>query len=277
MENAINFLPLQPEFEIKTVYYTEFQERDVRTKSTLLYYQFKMNENSSDSISVIPDGCIDILFCCNQQNPSANVCGSVLEKKSINLQANHEYFGVRFFPNQDTKNMKYSLKDIINREVPLADMISIDKNIVEEIINKQGFYNKIDSFKQIVKNNLFIDDSSSSIIRYALNRIYDLKGNIPVNQLAEETGYSARYIRKKFKDNIGISPKLFSQILRFQYSLFLLMKNNQYSVSDIIDVNGYYDQAHLINEFKRFGYLSPKKLITFKQTVYREPLIYTRK
>jgi AraC-like DNA-binding protein len=255
-----SFLPLQPEFEMKTAYYNELHERDVQTKSSLLFYQFKMNENFSDSISVIPDGCIDILFCCDQQKPSANVCGSVLQSKSINLEANHEYFGVRFLPNQDTKKMKFSLKDMINQEVPLVDMISLNENIVEEIIDKQDFFEKITLFKQMVKSSIFTDDTSPSIINYALNRIYDQKGNISISQLADETGYSSRYIRKKFEDNIGISPKLFSQIVRFQYSLFMLIKNNKYSISDIINENGYYDQAHLINEFKKFGYMSPNKL-----------------
>lgn len=258
--NKISFLPLQPEFEVKTDYYSEFQEKDTHTKSTMLFYQFKMNENFSDSISVIPDGCIDILFSCNHEKPSANVCGSVLQRKSISLQADHEYFGVRFLPNQETKNMRYSLKETVDREVPLADMISIDESIVSEIIYKQGFHEKIALFKQMIKSNIFSEDSSPTIIKYSLNRIYARKGNISINQLAEETGYSARYIRKKFEDNIGISPKLFSQIVRFQYSLFMLIKNNKYSISDIINENGYYDQAHLINEFKKFGYLSPNKL-----------------
>lgn len=258
--NINRFLPLQPEFEMKTDYYIEHMEQEDNNNSTILFYQFKMNENLSESLSVIPDGCIDILFRCDQKNPSAHVCGSVLERKTINLQENYEYFGVRFLPNQETQKMKYSLKEMIDREVPLVEMASIDENILNEIINHQNFYDKISLFKKMIKNNIFSSDSSPSIIQYALNKIYSLKGNININQLAEETGYSSRYLRKQFEDHIGISPKLFSQIVRFQYSLFMLMKNNQYSISDIINENGYYDQAHLIKEFKRFGYLSPKKL-----------------
>jgi AraC-like DNA-binding protein len=81
-----------------------------------------------------------------------------------------------------------------------------------------------------------------------------------MNQLANEIGYSTRYLRKQFETHIGISPKLFSKIIRFQCSLNMLLNNNHYTVNDVIYENGYYDQSHLINEFKDFGYITPYKL-----------------
>lgn len=86
-----------------------------------------------------------------------------------------------------------------------------------------------------------------------------------MTELANETGYSTRYLRKQFEDHIGISPKLFSQIVRFQSSLNMLLKNASCSVIDVSNENGYYDQAHLINEFKNFGYDTPYKLAMRKK------------
>ena len=39
------------------------------------------------------------------------------------------------------------------------------------------------------------------------------------------------------------------------------MNDNNYSIWDIIEESGYYDQAHLINEYKKFSYYSPRKLM----------------
>ncbi|RJS63861.1 hypothetical protein CJ485_03605 [Priestia filamentosa] len=52
---------------------------------------------------------------------------------------------------------------------------------------------------------------------------------------------------KQFEQDIGISPKLFSQIVRFQCSLSMFMNDKNYSICDIIEESGYYDQAHLMN------------------------------
>ncbi|WHY58423.1 helix-turn-helix domain-containing protein [Peribacillus simplex] len=254
-----SYLPLQPEFEILTDYYLEHKERNKQNQSTILFYQFKMKKDMFNVITVIPDGCIDILFCCNEKAPFANVCGSVLQTKSINLHADNEYFGVRFMPNQETHKMNYSMKEIIDKEVPLLDMVSLDSQIVERLISERNFLGKINLFNETIRKFIFNVDSSSKAIEYALHNIYMNRGNITMIQLAKEMGYSTRYLRKQFEEHVGISPKLFSQIVRFQSSISMLLKINHCTLKDVIMENGYYDQAHIINDFKNFGYMTPNK------------------
>lgn len=80
------YIPLQPELEMNTDYYVEHKERNVLNQLTILFYQFKTSKDVVNSIIVIPDGCIDILFSCNQQNLAATVYGSVLQSKPLILQ-----------------------------------------------------------------------------------------------------------------------------------------------------------------------------------------------
>lgn len=268
--NTGDFVPIQPGFEMNTSYYVEYKEKGKVDGSTILFYQFKVNEEFGHTMSVIPDGCIDILFCCNTDKPFANVCGSVLKCKTINLQANNEYFGVRFLPKTEFNCSKYSIKDIIDNEVPLNDMFLVDDSTIRKIICEKDFYEKIKLFNKMIGSIIFSCHSSTSSMKFVLSKMYSSKGNISMKQLAEEMGYSTRYLRKKFEQCIGIPPKLFSQILRFQYSLFMLTKTNEYSIWDIINEIGYYDQAHFINEFKKFSHLTPNKLLyhTAKNSAY---------
>lgn len=214
-----------------------------------------------DPMSVIPDGCIDILFYCDPVRPYASVCGTVLKYKKINFQANCEYFGVRFLPKQETQHFKYSMKEVIDCQIPLADMITIEPTIMERLINEQDFRGRIKLFKEEIGNNIFACNDLPAIIDYSLNKIYSTKGNVNMNQLAVETGYSTRYLRKQFDAHVGMPPKLFSQIVRFQNSLHMLLNKKFFTVWDVINENGYYDQSHLINEFKKFGYLTPNKFM----------------
>jgi AraC-like DNA-binding protein len=67
-------------------------------------------------------------------------------------------------------------------------------------------------------------------------------------------------LERNFKKNIGISPKEFVNILRFQFALEKI-KDNQLgkSLQDIAFESGYYDHAHLSNEIKRYTGLSPSQ------------------
>ncbi len=253
-------LPLQPEFEINTDYYIEQKEKDIRSQSNLLFYQLKVNKNSTNLISIIPDGCVEILFCCSNQNTSASIGGSVLQKEILNLQANCEYFGVRFLPKLENRHLNYSMKEMIGSTVPLTDVISVHSTAMERIIHGENFYERITLFKELIGSHIFSSDSSQNAMVYAMDRIYSLKGNITINQLAEETGYSTRYLRKQFQEHVGIPPKLFSNIVRFQHSLYMLTKKNHYTIWDVISENGYHDQAHLIHEFQKFASITPNKL-----------------
>ncbi|WML31763.1 AraC family transcriptional regulator [Neobacillus sp. OS1-32] len=255
-----HFYPFQPDFEMNTGYYVEYKQMDIENHSTVVFYQFQICDGFENEISVIPDGCIDILISCNKQIPSANVCGSVLKTKRIKVQTGCEYFGVRFVPEQMAKNSNYTMKELVEQEIPLNEIVSINESVIERLIKENSFQKRISLFHQMFDSIFFPNESAPNIVRYALNKIYSRKGNISINELADKIGYSSRYLRKKFEESVGISPKLFSQIIRFQHSLHMILKVNNNSVNDIIMENGYYDQAHLINEFRKFGYPSPYKL-----------------
>lgn len=254
---TISYLPSQPDFELQTEYYTEQKVVIKSNQSSLLFYQFKMGEVSSE-ISVIPDGCIDILINCDQQH--ANICGSVTKSKVINLLPNNTYFGIRFLPCLSIRKIKYGIKDLTDKEISLTEMFPVNINILDRIVADKGFMERVNISSEILSSQIFEMDRSTKLIKQALYNIYATRGNITITQLAEEVGYSTRYLRKQFEDHIGISPKLYSQIVRFQSSLNMLLRTNDFTLNDVIHENGYYDQAHLIHEFRNFGGITPYQL-----------------
>ena len=263
----ISYLPLQPGFEINKDYYIRV-EKDLINKNIMIFYQFKMDSSSANnSILVVPDGCVDIIFSYNPRNIFANCCGTVLQSKKIIFKSDYEYFGVRYLAEQGI----FLMKDLIESEIPLLDLITGDRYIVEKIANARSFAERVDLF------NIFMAASTSEfalvpkLVKYSIERIYQAKGNINMDQLAMESGYSVRYLRKKFEDIIGMPPKFFSEIVRFQNSLSMIIKKDEYSLWDVISETGYYDQAHFINQFKKFSTLTPVK---FKETFAKNTNIY---
>lgn len=83
-------------------------------------------------------------------------------------------------------------------------------------------------------------------------------GNTPLEKLAYDTCLSPRQLQRVFKEEIGLSPKAFSQVLRFQSTLYLKEKNPQWSLLQLSLEGGYADQAHFNRSFKMYTGLSPK-------------------
>jgi AraC-like DNA-binding protein len=74
--------------------------------------------------------------------------------------------------------------------------------------------------------------------------------------IATRYGISARYMQQLFLQYTGLTPKLYSQINRFQHSLRLVRTRNT-SLTDIAYECGYADQSHFIKEFKAFTGTTP--------------------
>lgn len=254
-----SFIPMQPAFALYACSYVEHKDVDYSNQITTLYYQFQLGESFEHFITTVPDGCIDILFLCDSKKPLVSVHGTRLQKKPINLQKGIVYFGVRFIPNLDGKDFYCSLKELVDSDVSFQDFMGIDPCITQKIINESLFEGRVKLYKKHIGKSLFEElHSSQRVIKYAVNKIYSLKGNITINQLSNELGYSSRYLRKVFEERVGISPKLFCQISRYQFSLQMLV--NQKPIFDVIHQNGYYDQSHFINECKKFSNDTPTQI-----------------
>ena len=97
--------------------------------------------------------------------------------------------------------------------------------------------------------------SYSGITGLAANAVR-LGGRITVDQLSESAGMSGRQLDGCFLREIGIGPKLFCRILRFQ-QVFRAVENEAMGWAAIAAECGYYDQAHLIRDFQQFARQTP--------------------
>jgi len=79
----------------------------------------------------------------------------------------------------------------------------------------------------------------------------------PVSAVAKQTGLSQRRFIHLFSEEVGLTPKLFCRIQRFQTVLRLVKKTSPISWASVATSCGYFDQAHLVHEFRAFSGLSP--------------------
>lgn len=88
-------------------------------------------------------------------------------------------------------------------------------------------------------------------------RLRATAGSASIDQLAREAGLSRRQLERQFRERVGLPPRLFGRILRFQRAFRALGTGNGAAVAARC---GYADQAHLVREMRRFGGCTPTRL-----------------
>lgn len=85
-----------------------------------------------------------------------------------------------------------------------------------------------------------------------------LAGGREIDESAHVLGVSGRHFRRLFQAEVGVSPKTFQRVMRFQHALGC--RSRIPSWSEVAAECGYSDQAHLIREFREFTGLTPRRL-----------------
>ena len=92
---------------------------------------------------------------------------------------------------------------------------------------------------------------------FAADQILSSSGTLPSAELARQAGIGVRQFQREFSARFGASPKLFSRIVRFQN----LTNLRPQSWAAMAAEGGYFDQAHLIRDFRAFAGLTPEEYL----------------
>jgi AraC-like DNA-binding protein len=82
-----------------------------------------------------------------------------------------------------------------------------------------------------------------------------------VHSVAGKLGVSDRHLRRVFHESLGMSPKAFAKLARFHRALGAARESSAASWANVAAASGYYDQAHLIAEFRAITGVTPQVLL----------------
>jgi len=149
--------------------------------------------------------------------------------------------------------------------------------------NIETLYNKLDDSLSLKERMDYIDKFLLSRLKLNKNKKSNIKrclqaveimkkhkGNIPMASMYKQLAISERPLQRDFRIVTGLSPKEFCRTIRFNYMFDTINASKSNNYSNIIDFCGYYDQAHLINDFKSATTLTPEWFIKNKnQSVFK--------
>lgn len=120
--------------------------------------------------------------------------------------------------------------------------------IAESMLYKQ-FRNKLAA-------NPFIDFAVASILMNP--------AAITIKNIADKAGYSSKHLINMFSNHVGVNPKSFLRIIRFQKAIQDIETMGNINWVSLAHDCGYYDQAHFISNFKEFSGFTPVEYLQAK-------------
>ncbi len=229
---------------------------------------------------VVPDGNVYLIFELDdlsrstydnetlQPNHHFTKCWlSGLQKNYISISAHpdSEMFVIKFKPGGAIPFLHKALNEVSNSVVPAESVFGNSVlELREEIYNTSSPAEKYSLAEQFLIHRFDPDYVPDESVYKVIDSIQSDPEFLETNmmQLIEESGFSKKHFIDLFKKTVGVTPKYFQRILRFNCILPKVQHQEEISWPQISAECGFYDQAHFIKEFKTFTGYNPKSFLT---------------
>jgi AraC-like DNA-binding protein len=103
--------------------------------------------------------------------------------------------------------------------------------------------------------------SRTPLVAYALSEFHRDDSAVRVRQVADSLGVSHKHFIELFRREVGLTPKRFCRVRRFQQTLAEVKAHRVVDWAEVAGAAGYYDQAHFINDFRSFSGITPSEYL----------------
>jgi AraC-like DNA-binding protein len=163
--------------------------------------------------------------------------------------------GVELRPGMHAGLLGASAAELAERHTPLDDLWGrVAREWRERLSEPATFAAQLDLFAALLARRFGAVRAMHPAVAHALSCIRDTPD---VGAIVRATGYSHRRFIALFRHAVGIAPKLYQRVLRFERSLRLLVAHPTMPLVEIALDAGYTDQPHFNREFREFAGISP--------------------
>jgi AraC-like DNA-binding protein len=185
--------------------------------------------------------------------PPSMMVGPHLTKINLALGKNFLVFRVAFQPGGLFRILGCPMKEMLNEDFDSSLLYDTE---IRDINDKLKETPAIEHIKDIVEAHFLrkLSRFSSMIpFDFAVNELVKSGGNTTVEKIAGLSCLSFRQFERKCDERIGLPPKLFARLIRFSNAFMIKEKKPQLNWTKIAHACGYFDQMHLIRDFKAFS------------------------
>jgi AraC-like DNA-binding protein len=150
------------------------------------------------------------------------------------------------------------MHELARRVVSLQDVLGRQGRLLEEqLFEAPSWERRFALIEAALGARLGAAEPPPPDVDWAWRRLRASHGRLRVEELAAELGCSRKHLAVRFREHVGLPPKLYARVLRFAHAAELLQTSSATTIADVASSCGYYDQAHLDRDFREFARTTP--------------------
>lgn len=192
---------------------------------------------------------------------ACTITGQLTERTILSLGNNHLMIKIGFQPGA----LQRLLGEPMHKMLPYKnyDGEAVFGSSVKNIINALANATDFETMKNIADDfmlSLLHKFKKPLMIDHVIPDIIKQGGMVKIDSLVKNAHMSSRQFERAFKNRMGVSPKFYSRLVRFGSAWLLKENNPNFSWTKVAYDCNYFDQMHLIRDFKEFANTNPKEI-----------------
>ncbi|MBN2040071.1 MAG: AraC family transcriptional regulator [Spirochaetes bacterium] len=236
-----------------------------RYKNIIAFYtQIHVIDNSRYWRTIFPEGRnAAIVFRCDYHKPGAFIVGNpTFPREAEYVISGGDYFFVFLCPCMGYAFSPLPATELTNKSFPLNEIMPGEsKTITEKILRADTFRERVSLFEGFMEGHMPLLKKIPEQVIHNIFTIRGITGYLPNESPVSYSIYTDRHIRRLYRKYIGMSPKLYADLLRHQKTLRILNANPYYDLNELASEVDYYDQSHFIKKFKKFTGITPTQFV----------------
>jgi len=236
------------------------------------YYVYESTCDAAFEDVVFPCGSMEIIFNLGSGNwltqpgagfvttPAVELWGQVLRPLAVRSVGRNTMLGIRFYPHAAASILNDRINLFNHQVADFGDVMGHGvQSLHSQLLEARSWTKRLALVEAYLLQQLSLATkrlSKIAVVSDVMQELQQQETFDTMETVATRFGISARYMQQLFVQYTGLTPKLYSQINRFQNSLQLVRAGNT-SLTSIAYECGYADQSHFIREFKTFTGLTP--------------------
>jgi AraC-like DNA-binding protein len=180
--------------------------------------------------------------------------------KPIIVEPAGNFIGVRFKSGKALMFLNFDASELTDQKTELRNIAGQNGSmLIEKLFDARDFSETVRALNATL--SLWFTHKSNKTVDYVIQKIIESQGNVSIHTICHSLAMTRQHLARLFQEYVGIRPKQFARVIRFQALLKNVDRSPNVNWADEAATLGYYDQAHLISDFRQFSGTSPEKFI----------------
>ncbi|RIK42842.1 MAG: AraC family transcriptional regulator [Chloroflexi bacterium] len=207
---------------------------------------------------LLPQGTVELVVDLWNDEPGCVVCGPHSAPFLLETYRRRRVVGAHFRPGGAFPFLGMPASELHNQVVSLDDVWGAGACLLRErLLEAETVSERFHLLEQMLLARAQGSLARHGAVRWALGEFCRPSPTRTVADVTSQIGLSARRLIQLFRQEVGLTPKLFCRVQRFQSVLELIHTWREVDWVDVALACGYFDQAHFIHDFRAFSGLSP--------------------